>query len=376
MKRNFIYLFAISSSLLTVTACNDKPDEAQAQAQQQAAAPASLEVLQLSRQDATTNQEFSTKLEGQQNVEIRPKINGFIKQVLVDEGEQVRKGQLLFKLETETLSQDAGAAKANVAAARVEVDRLKPLVAKGIIGKVQLDAAQARLSQAQSSYNSVATNINFANVTSPVDGVIGSIPYKVGTLVSSAIVEPLTTVSDAKVVRAYFNMNERQMLEFSKNTPGATMAEKMKNTQQVSLKLIDNTIYDQKGKLSAINGLIDPTTGTTKFRADFNNPNGILRSGNSGMILIPTTHKDAVLVPQFAVVDVQGKKQVFVVKEGNKVEAQFIEIVAEIDNQYVVSGLEGTETIVVEGVSKLQNGAVIAPKNSAAKPAAAPAVQQ
>lgn len=325
--------------------------------------PMPLQIQTVTNQDAITYQEYTAKLQGQQNVEIRPKVTGFIQQVLVDEGQEVRKGQLLFKLETQSLSQDAAAAKANIAVAQVEVDRLAPLVARKIISNVQLATAKARLAQAKSAYGSIAANINYANVISPVNGVIGSIPYKVGALVSSAIVEPLTTVSDSKVVRAYFSLNEKQMIDYSRNFTGATLAEKIKNTPPVSLKLVDNSIYDEQGKIATINGLIDPNTGTTQFRADFKNPQAILRSGSSGTVQIPITYKEAILVPQFSVIDLQGKKMVYVLGAGNKVKSKAIEIIAETGDNYIVKGIEAGEKIVVEGVTKLADDMQIDPQN-------------
>ncbi|MFL9839323.1 efflux RND transporter periplasmic adaptor subunit, partial [Flavobacterium sp. ST-75] len=173
--------------------------------------------------DATTFEEYTANLEGQQNVEIRPKVTGFIQKIYVDEGQHVNKGQLLFKLETQTLNQDAAAAKASVDAARVEADRLKPLVDRNIISKVQLETAKANLAQAQAAYNSIAANINYGSIISPVSGVIGSMPFREGALVSSTTQEPLTTVSDSRMMRAYFTMNEKQMLDFTRTFKGGTL---------------------------------------------------------------------------------------------------------------------------------------------------------
>lgn len=187
--RNKSIFSTLLAGLLFLVSCGKKVEQAPP------SGPMPLQVQTITNQDAITYQEYTAKLQGQQNVEIRPKVTGFIQQVLVDEGQEVRKDQLLFKLETQSLSQDAAAAKANIAVAQVEVDRLAPLVVRKIISNVQLATAKARLAQAKSAYGSIAANINYANIISPVNGVIGSIPYKVGALVSSAIVEPLTTVS-------------------------------------------------------------------------------------------------------------------------------------------------------------------------------------
>jgi len=215
--RKAIILSAIAA--LNILASCGKKQEQQAPPQ----GPMPFPVQTVERQDATTYEEYTANLEGQQNVEIRPKVDGFIQKIYVDEGQQVRKGQLLFKLETQTLNQDAAAAKANVNAAQVEVDRLAPLVERNIISKVQLETAKARLAQAKAAYASVAATISYGTITSPVNGVIGTLPYKEGSLVSANSQMPLTTVSDSKIMRAYFAMNEKQMLNFTKTFKGATL---------------------------------------------------------------------------------------------------------------------------------------------------------
>ena len=334
--------------------------------QEQAAAPTGpipYPVQTVAKEDATVYQEYTANLEGQQNVEIRPKVNGFIQKIYVDEGQVVKKGQLLFKLETNTLSQDASAAKANVTAAQVEVDRLKPLVDRKIISEVQLETAKAKLAQAKAAYGSIAANINFGTIVSPVNGVIGSLPYREGSLVSATSEMPLTTVSDTKIVRAYFSMNEKQLLFFNKTFKGATTAEKLKNAPEVSLLLVDGSEYDQKGKLATINGLVDPSTGTTQFRAEFNNPQAILRSGSSGIIRLPIEQKDVMLIPQNAIFEVQGKQMIFVVGQGNKVKSKVITTSGTSELNFIVTGgLEVGDQVVVEGASKLKDDTEIVPQ--------------
>lgn len=323
--------------------------------------PVPVETIALT--DAVVTEEYSATLEGQQNVEIRPKVSGFIQKIFVDEGQAVKRGQLLFKLETQTLSQEASAAQANVKAAQVEVDRLKPLVERNIISSVQLETAKARLAQAKSQYGSISATIGFASITSPVDGVIGSLPYKEGSLVSATSEQPLTTVSDTRIVRAYFSMNEKQLLAFNKTFKGATPAEKLKNTPQVGLRLIDNSEYDRKGRIVTINGLADPATGTTQFRAEFPNPEGILRSGGSAVLLFPIEHKNVILVPETAVWEMQGKQMIFVVGEGNTIQSRVIRTNGTTGKKFiVVDGLQAGEKVVVEGASKLKDGMQVVPQ--------------
>ncbi|HEY9220974.1 MAG TPA: efflux RND transporter periplasmic adaptor subunit [Lutibacter sp.] len=338
------------------------------QPQQQATGPMPFKVLTVKKQDVVVYQQFSANLEGQQNVEIRPKVTGFIQKIYIDEGQIVKKGQLLFKLETASLSQDASAEKAKVNAAQVEVDRLIPLVERNIISSVQLETAKANLAQAKSNYNSIIANINYANITSPVNGVVGSLPFKEGSLVSGTMAEPLTTVSDTKNMRAYFSMNEKELLDFSRTFKGNTMQEKINNIAEVSLILVDNSKYEYPGKIETINGLINKRTGSTEFRAAFQNPEGILRSGGSGIVQIPFTEKNIILVPQVAVFEVQGKKIVYLVGKDNKVESRVIDTKGTMDLDFIVSsGIEEGDLLVVEGVSKLTEGQEIIPNVVAVK---------
>lgn len=357
-------------ALLILASCGKKEEQ-----QMPPQGPAPFPVQTVTKQDAVVYQEYTANLEGQQNVEIRAKVNGFIQKIYVDEGQVVKKGQLLFKLETQTQNQDAAAAQANVKAAQVEVDRLKPLVDRKIISEVQLETAKAKLAQAKSAYGSIAANIGFGTIVSPVNGVIGSLPFREGSLVSSASEMPLTTVSDTKIVRAYFSMNEKQLLFFNKTFKGATTAEKLKAAPEVSLLLVDGSEYDQKGKLATMNGLVDPQTGTTQFRAEFKNPEAILRSGSSGIVRLPIVEKDAILVPQNAVFEMQGKKMIYVVGQGNKVKSKIIEVSGTSELNFIVtSGLNEGDVVVIEGASKLKDDAEIIPQQ--AKTEAAPKVVQ
>jgi len=345
-------------ALLFLAACGKKQEQVP-----QAQGPIPFPVQTVTKQDAVTYQEYTANLEGQQNVEIRAKVSGFIQKIYVDEGQVVRKGQLLFKLETQTLNQDASAAKAAVQAAQVEVDRLKPLVDRKIISNVQLETAKAKLAQAKASYGSVAANINYGTITSPVNGVVGSLPFREGSLVSATSEMPLATVSDTKIIRAYFSMNEKQLLFFNKTFKGATTAEKLKSTPEVSLLLVDDTEYDQKGKLATINGLIDPSTGTTQFRAEFKNPEAILRSGSSGVIRLPIIQKNVMLVPQAAIFEMQGKQMIFVVGQDNKVKSQIVKTNGTSELNFIVTeGLNEGDVVVVEGASKLKDDTQIIPQ--------------
>lgn len=366
MKRLTLALSTVV--LFIVASCGNKNE----QQQMPPSGPPTVPVITVEKTDAMTYQTYAANLEGQQNVEIRPKVNGFIQKIYVDEGQMVKKGQLLFKLETAVLNQEANAGRAVVNAAQVEVDRLKPLVERKIISEVVLETAKAKLAQAKSTFSSTQANIGYGTIVSPVDGVIGSIPYKEGSLASATSEMPLTTVSDTRNMRAYFSLNEKQLLQFNKNFAGANTAEKLQKVGDIELTLVDNSIYNQKGSIETINGSMNAATGSTEFRAKFANPEGLLRNGSSGEIRIPVMRKGIIMIPQIAVYDVQGKQMVLKVGAENKVEPAIITIEgSDGDNFIVIAGLEEGDVIVSAGVTKLRPGTQVVPENKNTKEAAA-----
>jgi membrane fusion protein (multidrug efflux system) len=350
MRSNTATLFFLL--ILFFVSCGKKNTNQQL-AQQQAP---QLKVAELLAQDVTVHNSYAASIEGEQNVEIWPKVSGFVQEIYVEEGQKVRKGQPLFKLETQTLNQDARAAEAAVQVARVEVDKLIPLVEKGIISNVQLQTAKAQLQQAQSGYESVAANIGYSRITSPVDGYIGSLPYKTGALVSSTMQQPLTVVANITKVRAYFALNEKQLLAFKKQYP-------VDSLPKVELIMINGDAYDKKGTIAVVNTIINSATGSVDARADFENPDGLLSSGSTGQIRIPATFSNALVIPQTATVDLQGNKMVYILQEDNTVKATPIDIAFRTERDFIVTkGIDPGTTIVTEGVSKLRDGQAIAPQ--------------
>ena len=299
---------------------------------------------------------YPTSLEGIINSEVRAKTSGYITDVLVDEGQKVRKGQTLFKLETQSLSQDAAAAQANVNAAQVEVDKLKPLVEKNIISSVQLETAKARLAQAQSGYNSIVANIGYATIKSPVDGYVGAIPFREGSLVSPTSQVPLTTVADINKIYAFFSLNEKAYLDFIEQNEGNTLEEKIKNLPKVRLVLANGSLYDHEGTIETINPQVDPSTGTVSFRAIFDNPNRILSSGYSGTIQLPKHYPNATIVPAMSTFERQGVTYVYKVQGDTLATSTSISILDRIDNIIVVrDGVTPGDKIVAKGVGTLRD---------------------
>lgn len=361
MIHSKIYSFAILGMVAILFAsCKEE----QQQAPQQQALP--LAVTEVPQKNVTAYTTYPTTIEGTINSEVRAKVSGYIQNVLVDEGQKVRKGQALFKLETQSLSQDAEAAKARVNVAQVEVNKLKPLVEKNIISEVQLETAKANLAQAKSTYNSVVANIGYATVTSPVDGFVGAIPYREGSLVSATSAKPLTTVASIERVFAYFSMNETEYLDFLQQTEGKTLQDKIANFPKVELLLANGQTYEQKGTIETVTGQIDANTGTVSFRAVFDNPNMLLTNGNSGTVKIPNTYENVLVVPQSATYEQQGQTYVYTVGEDNAATSTLVTVKDKTDLFYIVnSGVKAGDLIVVKGIGKLRNGTPIQPQKVA-----------
>ncbi|MEO9077561.1 MAG: efflux RND transporter periplasmic adaptor subunit [Gelidibacter sp.] len=360
---------AISLSFIALfLSCGEKE-----QAPQGPQGPTPFQVTTIPQETVTGYTTYPTSIEGVNNSEVRAKISGYITEVLVDEGQKVRKGQTLFRLETQSLTQDAAGAKANVNAAQVEVDKLKPLVEKNIISEVQLETAKAKLIQAESSYNSIGANIDYANIKSPVDGFVGSIRLRKGTLVSPTSQDPITTVSDISNVYAYFSMNEREYLDFIQNAEGKDIADKIKKFPKVTLILANGSVYDKEGTIETINSQVNSSTGSISFRAVFNNDARLLTNGNSGKIRVPKVYTDAIVVPKQSTFEQQGSYYVYKLEAEDMATSTRINITADVDNLYVVSeGLQKGDKIVAKGVSKLRGDTKIQPMevpfDSVAKP--------
>lgn len=376
MKTKIKSLYLLLPALLILASCgsNDQKKGAAAGADQ----PQPYPVVAVPAQSTSLETDYPARLEGIQNIDIRPKVDGFVEKIYVDEGATVKKGQLLFTInapqyeqQVRTANAAISSAEADVAAAELQVNKTRPLVEKDIISKYDLDAAEltlrsrkASLAQAKAELVNAKVNLGYTTITSPVDGVIGSIPFKTGSLVSSNSASPLTTVSNISRVYAYFSMNEKQLLDFSRNYKGKNLAEQMKNIPAVSLVLSDGTSYAENGKIESINGLIDANTGSASLRATFSNPSILLRSGGSASVRIPQHVENAILIPQKSTMDLQGKKFVYVVDDKGAVKSTEISIMELTKgNFYVVTkGLKSGDKIVLEGFQSLKDGAQIKPE--------------
>jgi len=374
-KQSFLSILAAS---LIIASCGKNDKSAQA-----GGAPQIKEykTVTLQQESATLNSDFPASIQGQQNIEIRPRVEGYIDKIFVDEGAVVKAGQPLFKIsapeyeqQVRTATASIKSAQADVSSAKLAVNKVKPLVEKGIISKYDLESAQytyesamASLAQANAALVNAKVNLGYTTVTSPVNGVVGSIPFRLGSLVSSNTTEPLTTVSSIGNVYAYFAMNEKTLLNFTKDS-GASLNQTIKSMPAVSLVLSDGSAYDEKGHIETVNGLINTETGTVNVRARFPNSKGIIRSGSSTTVRIPKEVKDGIIIPQSATFELQDKMFAVVLGKDNKTRNANITVLENTAGNYyvVTSGLQAGDEIVLEGVASLKEGTEIkAQKQSA-----------
>lgn len=368
--KNKIKTIFLATLGMSAIGCAEKAQVPQAQTP-------TLDVVAAEVKEVVGYNSFPATIQGEINNDIRAKIQGYIQEVYVHEGQVVSKGQALFRLEANTLTEAANAAKsgisvaqANTNAAQVEVDKLIPLVEKRIIGSVQLETAKANLAsaksmlaQAQANYEAASANVNYAVVHAPISGIVGQLPFKKGSLVGPSDPVALTTIADISSVYAYFSMNEKEYFRFLNNTQGQTLTEKINNLPEVKLELADGSIYSEKGKIETVSGQIDVVTGTVQFRAAFQNPNKLLSNGNSGTILVPSVFENALVVPEIASFEQQGKINVFKVVNDTAV-TTMLDVEARVDNMLIVkNGIKEGDRVVVSGIGSLRNRTAIQPKN-------------
>lgn len=365
LKRLSVGIF----TLLVFASCGKKEDN------KANAEPPFYESAVISLQDVELQDVYPVTIKGKEDIEIRPRIDGFIDHIYVDEGSIVKAKQRLFKINSPSAQQSltsaeasVNSAQANLNTAELNVNRFRPLAEKGIVSKVQLDtyvnayeSAKAQLEQAKAQLQNAKATMGWTEVTSPVDGVVGTIPYRQGSLVNSTNV--LTTVANISNVFAYFSLNEKKLTEFLDKFEGKTQAEKIKNSPLLTLVLADGSIYSEKGKLETISGSINISTGTANFRAEFPNPHGNLRSGTSGNIIIPRHLNQSILIPQKATFAQQNKTLVYKI-ESDSVVSKVINVLSTPDGKgYVVTnGLSEGDRIVTSGVATLHNGMKITTK--------------
>ncbi len=338
-----------------------------------------LPVATVIKGNGLVSKEYPAKIEGVTDVEIRPQVSGYLQKILVDEGAFVRAGQPLFKIDDRVFIEQYNTAKAavmvakaNLANARIDLNRKKELAKEKIVSDIQIqqsqaayDAARASLSQAEAAAQSASINIGFCTIKAPVSGYLSRIYYRLGSLVGPTGAEPITVLSDIHKLNVYFSMSEFDFLQFQSKYAGSTIQEKIKNSEMVGLKIANGTTYEQKGKIDAIEGQINATTGAVTFRAKFDNPNSLLRAGNTGKIVIDQNYEGVTLVPIASTMNIQEKVYVFSLDKYNKAIQKALEISGKTGTNYMVSeGINPGETYIVSGFERLQQGMPVKPISS------------
>lgn len=337
-------------ALLMCISCKDKQPSVESSSLAQAYPMATL-----TQQDVELQSVYPAVLKGQQDIDIKPRVEGYIEAVSVDEGSVVKKGQQLFRINSPISIQNLENTQANYNTAKLDVERMRPLAEKGIISKVRLKTYENALASSLAALNQAKASSAWTSVTSPIDGMVGSITYRLGSLVTSSSI--LTTVANTSNVVAYFSLNEKELLEFMRNWEGNTQADKIKNMPAVKLILADGSEYEESGRIETISGMVDATTGSINFRAIFPNNHGLLRSGTSGKVIIPKMLKNVLLIPQRATLSQQDKLMVYKI-EGDSVMQKVITAKSTPDGKSfaVTSGLAAGDKIVTDGVATLSNG--------------------
>lgn len=373
----FAGILLSGATLITMTSCGGS------QQQQQAPAP-QIATMTVALNNSEIENSFPATIKGKTDIDIRPQVTGFITKVHVDEGQRVHKGQVLFTLDqvqyqaaVEQAQASVNAAQTAVNTAKMTADTKRRLLDKNIISQYEyqladndLQTARASLAQAQAALTTARKNLAYTVVTAPSDGVVGSIPNREGSLASPSSAQPLTTVSDNSQIYAYFSLTEKDLLGLTGNG-SRTLQAAIDSMPDVKLRLADGTIFPNSGKVATVSGVIDGSTGAATVRALFNNTNGMLRSGSTGAVLIPSTHSNVIVVPQKATFELQDRRFAYVVNDSNVVRSVPITVDANSDgkNYVVTSGLKPGDKIAVEGVgTSLKDGMTITPVDAAAKP--------
>jgi len=372
-------------ALLIVTAC-DKQKVAPP-------APPTVEVVGVAQRDVPIYMEWIGSLDGDVNAVIRPQVTGYLVRQNYREGDLVKQGQPLFEIDPRTFEAAVEEAKglraqqlARFETTKANLARIKPLAAVNAVSQKDLDdatgahlSAKAQLEAAEAALKTAKLNLGFTRITSPVTGIAGIAKAQIGDLLSPGMATELTTVSTVDPVRVYFNISEREYLKMV----GSLGEGKRPGQTPLDLFLVDGSQYPHQGKVAVFNRQVDTTTGTFKVAALFPNPDNILRPGQYGKVRATmSVEKGALLVPQRAVTEVQGKYLVAVVGADNKVDIRPVTVGERIGGEWLIrKGLQSGEQVIAEGTQKVRPGATVNPQPFAAgapaeKPAApAPAAK-
>ena len=360
LNRKWIRLIGIVGCTVWMASCKQATD---------AGVKPSYATMKVEVADKELSTSYSATIRGRQDIDIYPQVSGTIEKLCVTEGQTVRRGQLLFVIDQipyraalKTATANVEAARAAMATAELTYKSNKELYAQKVVSEFSLKTAEntfltakAQLTQAEAQETNARNNLSYTEVKSPSDGVVGALPYRAGALVSANMPYPLTTVSDNSDMYVYFSMTENQLLALTRQY--GDMDEALKNMPEVELVLNDNSVYNKKGIIESISGVIDRQTGTVMARVVFPNESRLLHSGASGTVVVPSIYKDCIAIPQGATVQMQDKVVVYKVVDGKAVSTLVTVSGISDGREYVVlSGLNPGDEIVSEGAGLMREG--------------------
>jgi membrane fusion protein (multidrug efflux system) len=347
------------------------------QGKQAESKPKELKVLTLNKDSVVISKDYPARIVGKVNVDIRTQVSGYISKIFVEEGDYVKTGANLFKIDDRTYIQQLHTAEANLKAAQaalinagLEVEKYSLLSENNVTSdfqlrtaKAQYESALANVSQQKAAVETARINQGFTLIKAPVDGFIGRIPKRIGNLVSASDAQALTTLSDISEVYVYFSMSEKDFLLFNRQYEGGNMTQKIKKMAPVSLMLANGSSFRENGRIEVINGEFDTNTGAISVRATFKNPELLLRTGNTGRIIVPHIEHDVFLVPVLATTDVQNKIFAIRLTKDNLAERIVLNVEAKQGDDYIIrSGLNDGDRIVTQEIETIMDGELITPK--------------
>lgn len=360
VNKKWIRLIGIVGCTVWMASCKQATD---------AGVKPSFAIMEVKAADKELSTSYSATIRGRQDIDIYPQVSGTIEKLCVTEGQTVRRGQLLFVIDQipyraalKTAVANVEAARAAMATAELTYNSNKELYTQKVVSEFSLKTAEntyltakAQLTQAEAQEVNARNNLSYTEVKSPSDGVVGALPYRVGALVGANLPYPLTTVSDNSDMYVYFSMTENQLLALTRQY--GSMDEALKNMPEVELILNDNSVYNKKGVIESISGVIDRQTGTVMARVVFPNESRLLHSGASGTVVVPSIYKDCIAIPQGATVQMQDKVVVYKVVDGKAVSTLITVAGINDGREYVVlSGLQSGDEIISEGAGLVREG--------------------
>jgi len=368
-----ILLLGVIASVAAI-GCKNKPSAVDQYGEVQL----EVETLVLEKDSTLILKSYPASIEGKNNVEIRPQISGYIDRILVDEGQYVKSGTTLFRINVGTLTQDKNqavaalsTAKSQLVNAQLDLEKYQNLADSKVMtdfnyrkAKAVYDAAKSLVVQQEALIESINVNLSYATVKAPVDGYVGRLPKKLGALVSPVDVDPMTTISDVNQIYVYFSLSENDILAINKTTSEGSLQEKLRSFDQVNLQLADGSNYPLKGKIDMLDGQYNAETASITVRASFPNPEHILRSGNTGRITLESIEYDVFKIPVLATFELQDRVIVGKLNEKNEVEYVPLKDFTKSGDYYIVkSSFSDADRIVAKELARIPEKSIVTIKS-------------